>query len=159
MTNNKTGESMALFHHPSSINIIQSKSWSIPVSLLGLVKFFFFNDTATTEIYTLSYTTLFRSRAPHPAASRKAAPASGDPHHGHDAVGGRARSEAGRGAASVGDGHHAYQWRPRRRYRLAGDGGPFEPGKEGNRAALQGSRGSCRTQASHGGTQDETRSA
>src|SRR2546422_8152368 len=24
--------------------------------------FFFFNDTATTEIYTLSYTTLFRSR-------------------------------------------------------------------------------------------------
>src|SRR6266478_8860179 len=24
-------------------------------------KFFFFNDTATTEIYTLSYTTLFRS--------------------------------------------------------------------------------------------------
>src|SRR2546427_7493979 len=26
--------------------------------------FFFFNDTATTEIYTLSYTTLFRSRKP-----------------------------------------------------------------------------------------------
>src|SRR5574337_1101481 len=26
--------------------------------------FFFFNDTATTEIYTLSYTTLFRSSAP-----------------------------------------------------------------------------------------------
>src|SRR2546427_5865261 len=25
--------------------------------------FFFFNDTATTEIYTLSYTTLFRSRS------------------------------------------------------------------------------------------------
>src|SRR5256886_5202358 len=25
--------------------------------------FFFFNDTATTEIYTLPYTTLFRSRA------------------------------------------------------------------------------------------------
>src|SRR2546430_14439276 len=25
--------------------------------------FFFFNDTATTEIYTLSYTTLFRSPA------------------------------------------------------------------------------------------------
>src|SRR2546422_5121474 len=25
--------------------------------------FFFFNDTATTEIYTLSYTTLFRSLA------------------------------------------------------------------------------------------------
>src|SRR2546427_8189892 len=26
--------------------------------------FFFFNDTATTEIYTLSYTTLFRSLRP-----------------------------------------------------------------------------------------------
>src|SRR3989442_7275497 len=26
--------------------------------------FFFFNDTATTEIYTLSYTTLFRSLTP-----------------------------------------------------------------------------------------------
>src|SRR2546430_7470574 len=25
--------------------------------------FFFFNDTATTEIYTLSYTTLFRSKS------------------------------------------------------------------------------------------------
>src|SRR3989454_11654434 len=28
--------------------------------------FFFFNDTATTEIYTLPYTTLFRSRRRHP---------------------------------------------------------------------------------------------
>src|SRR5258705_1351029 len=28
----------------------------------GVVVFFFFNDTATTEIYTLSLTTLFRSR-------------------------------------------------------------------------------------------------
>src|SRR5574340_735195 len=28
---------------------------------LLLLLFFFFNDTATTEIYTLSYTTLFRS--------------------------------------------------------------------------------------------------
>src|SRR5688572_31810490 len=28
---------------------------------LFLLCFFFFNDTATTEIYTLSYTTLFRS--------------------------------------------------------------------------------------------------
>src|SRR5215475_15148723 len=27
-----------------------------------LLVIFFFNDTATTEIYTLSYTTLFRSR-------------------------------------------------------------------------------------------------
>src|SRR5580765_3979759 len=32
-------------------------------SLLEKFIFFFFNDTATTEIYTLSYTTLFRSRA------------------------------------------------------------------------------------------------
>src|SRR5437899_5102012 len=29
--------------------------------LLFVSDFFFFNDTATTEIYTLSYTTLFRS--------------------------------------------------------------------------------------------------
>src|SRR5687768_17726577 len=28
-----------------------------------LIYFFFFNDPATTEIYTLSYTTLFRSAA------------------------------------------------------------------------------------------------
>src|SRR2546425_5704068 len=28
---------------------------------ISLHNFFFFNDTATTEIYTLSYTTLFRS--------------------------------------------------------------------------------------------------
>src|SRR2546422_8226390 len=44
--------------------------------------FFFFNDTATTEIYTLSYTTLFRSAvggrtprgrsgAPHPRCERR----------------------------------------------------------------------------------------
>src|SRR2546422_10536627 len=33
--------------------------------------FFFFNDTATTEIYTLSLTTLFRSR--HAARARRAA--------------------------------------------------------------------------------------
>src|SRR2546430_4428300 len=32
-----------------------------PTSILFLFSFFFFNDTATTEIYTLSYTTLFRS--------------------------------------------------------------------------------------------------
>src|SRR5438309_10975032 len=31
--------------------------------LFTLSFFFFFNDTATTEIYTLSYTTLFRSKA------------------------------------------------------------------------------------------------
>src|SRR5689334_25213651 len=32
--------------------------------LLLLFFIFFFNDTATTEIYTLSYTTLFRSTGP-----------------------------------------------------------------------------------------------
>src|SRR2546430_13315467 len=31
--------------------------------------FFFFNDSATTEIYTLPYTTLFRSRSAGPRAS------------------------------------------------------------------------------------------
>src|SRR5260370_22694954 len=30
-------------------------------SIFHYLSFFFFNDTATTEIYTLSYTTLFRS--------------------------------------------------------------------------------------------------
>src|SRR5437879_12485968 len=33
--------------------------------------FFFFNDTATTEIYTLSLPTLFRSRLPRPSARRR----------------------------------------------------------------------------------------
>src|SRR3954465_11971502 len=33
----------------------RTKSWIV-------IFFFFFNDTATTEIYTLSYTTLFRSK-------------------------------------------------------------------------------------------------
>src|SRR5215216_8100310 len=33
------------------------------VALVFLFFFFFFNDTATTEIYTLSYTTLFRPRS------------------------------------------------------------------------------------------------
>src|SRR6202044_4230662 len=46
--------------------------------------FFFFNDTATTEIYPLSLQTLFRSRrarpAPGPAAAAAAAhPGRGDP--------------------------------------------------------------------------------
>src|SRR6266496_1103751 len=40
--------------------------------------FFFFNDTATTEIYTLSYTTLFRSRADHHA---RLAPGPAEDHH------------------------------------------------------------------------------
>src|SRR5437667_7411121 len=35
----------------------------IYLSLIRLIVLFFFNDTATTEIYTLSLTTLFRSRA------------------------------------------------------------------------------------------------
>src|SRR5947209_20119928 len=32
--------------------------------------FFFFNDPATTEIYTFPYTTLFRSRLAHPRGHR-----------------------------------------------------------------------------------------
>src|SRR5471032_1980116 len=39
-------------------------------SSLTLALFFFFNDTATTEIYTFPYTTLFRSKSkPRPAAA------------------------------------------------------------------------------------------
>ena len=34
---------------------------------LAVAAVFFFNDTATPEIYTLSLTTLFRSRMPHVA--------------------------------------------------------------------------------------------
>src|SRR2546422_2763252 len=49
--------------------------------------FFFFNDTATTEIYTLSYTTLFRSLVAHARRSRACA-------------GARARRRAWRGAGS-----------------------------------------------------------
>src|SRR5438132_7642445 len=37
--------------------------------------FFFFNDTATTEIYTLSYTTLFRSGSTWPGRLRATASA------------------------------------------------------------------------------------
>src|SRR5229473_5266175 len=46
--------------------------------LADLSLFFFFNDTATTEIYTLPYTTLFRSSAIRPSRCphrRSAAPA------------------------------------------------------------------------------------
>src|SRR5437762_7661070 len=35
-------------------------------SIFCFLFFFFFNDTATTEIYTLSYTTLFRSKSIEP---------------------------------------------------------------------------------------------
>src|SRR2546422_5448873 len=49
--------------------------------------FFFFNDTATTEIYTLSYTTLFRSLVAHAGRSRACA-------------GAGARRRAWRGAGS-----------------------------------------------------------
>src|SRR6266850_5795784 len=48
--------------------------WPVSVKSSGLF-FFFFNDTATTEIYTLSYTTLFRSvRRPAAAARHRARP-------------------------------------------------------------------------------------
>src|SRR2546427_10297110 len=49
-----------------------------------IVSFFFFNDTATTEIYTLPYTTLFRSadvvgRDPGPQAAGGPAARTGAP--------------------------------------------------------------------------------
>src|SRR2546427_8254087 len=50
------------------------------------VSFFFFNDTATTEIYTLSYTTLFRSR--------HRAPGSGTPYRHPAKEGGAGSSRA-----------------------------------------------------------------
>src|SRR5262245_66589773 len=40
-----------------------------PYSFTSFLLFFFFNDTATTEIYTLSYTTLFRSFLTSPSIS------------------------------------------------------------------------------------------
>src|SRR5256885_12166503 len=54
------------------------------------MSFFFFNDTATTEIYPLPYTTLFRS-----LAEPRRTPGAGRTHHGR----GRAR---GRHAAALG---------------------------------------------------------
>src|SRR5438034_11659671 len=44
--------------------------------LLLLSPFFFVNDTATTEIYTLSYTTLFRSPSRSPGPWRRRPPQS-----------------------------------------------------------------------------------
>src|SRR3970040_2911832 len=41
--------------------VSHSASVYVPSCVLVLLFFFFFNDTATTEIYTLPYTTLFRS--------------------------------------------------------------------------------------------------
>src|SRR5438067_13219572 len=37
----------------------------------GTLSFVFFNDTATTKIYTLSYTTLFRSESAAPGATEQ----------------------------------------------------------------------------------------
>src|SRR5574341_1510417 len=88
--------------------------------------FFFFNDTATTEIYTLPYTTLFRSRHPvvpgHRQEGAERAPggqAAGleDRHQerGREAAGGRAADVGAGGAA-----HHP-----------AGEGGRPERGSGG----------------------------
>src|SRR2546430_10279450 len=56
--------------------------------------FFFFNDTATTEIYTLSYTTLFRSAAAR--AGEGTVPRTADGRaHGVRAPVGRAPARAG----------------------------------------------------------------
>src|SRR5215208_6919321 len=49
----------AKWRHSSQLSPIHTDYTSICNS-----PFFFFNDTATTEIYTLSHTTLFRSRPP-----------------------------------------------------------------------------------------------
>ena len=46
----------------SSLRFVVNESGSSSYYVLFLL-FFFFNDTATTEIYTLPYTTLFRSHA------------------------------------------------------------------------------------------------
>src|SRR6478752_9924834 len=40
-------------------------------AFIGGFFFFFFNDTATTEIYTLSHTTLFRSHPADPGRHRR----------------------------------------------------------------------------------------
>src|SRR5438094_9017738 len=44
----------------------RSSIFILSIRAISRTFFFFFNDTATTEIYTLSYTTLFRS--PHTAS-------------------------------------------------------------------------------------------
>src|SRR5216684_7446388 len=43
------------------MSLVRSSCGGRDVCFLLFFFFFFFNDTATTEIYTLSYTTLFRS--------------------------------------------------------------------------------------------------
>src|SRR5210317_2358050 len=52
---------------PFSLRVIRALTRALSSHVVHAL-FFFFNDTATTEIYTLSYTlsytTLFRSRAP-----------------------------------------------------------------------------------------------
>src|SRR5436309_11827365 len=58
-----------------------------------LVSVFFLNDTATTEIYTLSYTTLFRSGADH--QRERHAPRAGDRPHQEAAGRDRAREDGG----------------------------------------------------------------
>src|SRR5438034_3742455 len=45
--------------------------WLLACVALAFFFFFFFNDTATTEIYTLSYTTLFRSHCFHLPPDRR----------------------------------------------------------------------------------------
>src|SRR3712207_9033191 len=90
------------------------------VSRYSLV--FFFNDTATTEIYTLPYTTLFRSRLPTQArdADRR------DPQ-----------------AARPGQGRQARQ-QPARRDRRARDGRPLRHAHLGDeRAAAMNTPRNC----------------
>src|SRR6266850_4880703 len=62
--------------------------------LFFFIFFFFFNDTATTEIYTLSLHELFRSRPPRSPAPRRSARPSGDRRAMRGAAGGEDRSVA-----------------------------------------------------------------
>src|SRR5438309_10122393 len=50
-----------MFDIPTSLIVSCLYILLYPPYLLHFYSFFFFNDTATPEIYTLSYTTLFRS--------------------------------------------------------------------------------------------------
>src|SRR6202521_3767314 len=51
-----------LRHMQYALTVVRASRWWFLCSRSS-ARFFFFNDTATTEIYTLSLTTLFRSQA------------------------------------------------------------------------------------------------
>src|SRR3989440_10041237 len=79
------------------------------MTLLSLLSFFFFNDTATTEIYTLSLHDAFRSRAHRRGAAGGAGVSGGDARPV-----GRARvgmASSGRAAAAHGASADRRPWR------------------------------------------------